>query len=200
MDQDSSAAQSLFSGLMIWGSEYLPSDILLSVNNIRGWAFEEGLVSEAELQLLTPERIEILAEHFLAEDSLSILIHLYQDPDGNLTYLEYPHLPINSLIRRSTTVDVVYWTMRPTLWGADGDVQGYGEVRLGFWYPGITTEGFCSVSNARVVTKKFRELYHRLSKRYPSRVLESGALDITVDGDVKARFFKSGRLFDVAFA
>lgn len=199
MRETTTRPQSVFSGLMLWGSEYLPDDILLSVNNIRGWALQKALVLEPELQLLSPERIQILAEHFVPEDKLSILICLYEDSEGNLTYLEHPHLPIRSLIKRGTHVDVVYWTMRPTLRSADGDVKGYGEVRIGFWYPGVTTEEFCSVSNARLVVEKFAALYDRLSASYPSSVLENGALNITVEGDVKARFFKSGRLFDVEF-
>ena len=199
MRETTTRAQPLFSGLMPWGAEHLPKDMFLTLNNIRGWALQKALILDPELQLLSPERIQILAEHFVPEDKLSVLIHLYEDSEGNLTYLEHPHLPIRSLIKRATRVDLVYWTMRPTLRSADGDEKGYGEVRIGFWYPGVTTEEFCSVSNARLVVEKFAALYDRLSDSYPSSVLENGALDITVDGDVKARFFKSGRLFDVEF-
>ena len=44
---------------------------------------------------------------------------------------------------------------------------------------------------------KFEDLHDRLSDHYPSAVLDAGSLDITVDGEVRATFFKSGRLFDV---
>ncbi len=186
----------LFSGLIFWGSEFLPREIIPSLDSIREWAFEEKLTWDAESQLMTSERIEALSEHFVYEDKLAILIHLYRK-SGNLCYLEHPYLPIKSLIKKAKEVEIVYWQMIPTVWNADGNIKDYGEVHFGFWYPGIGGEEFCSAATAKLVIKKFNDLFHRLSDIYGKNILNNGVLDIEVDGDVKAKFFKTGRLFDV---
>jgi len=187
--------KSLFSGLVFWGGEFLPGDIIPSLDSIRKWAFEQNLIWD-EGQLITPERIEALQKHFAYEDELSILIHLYKNSSGNLCYLEYPYLPVKSLIKKEKEVQIVYWQMWPSAWKADGSVIDYGEVRFGFWYPGNSGE-FCSTSNAKLVVKKFRDLFHQLADIYGGKILSAGVLDMEVDGDVKAKFYKSGRLFDV---
>jgi len=195
MVKPNSHEHALFSGLVFWGSEFLPKDIIPSLDRIREWAFEQELIWD-EGQLITSERIEALSEHFVYEDKLSILIHLYKDSSGNLCYLEYPYLPVRALIKRAKEVQIVYWQMIPTVWNADGNVGDYGEVRFGFWYPGVGGE-FCSTSNAKLVVKKFHDLFRRLPDTYAKNILSDGVLDIEVDGDVKAKFFKTGRLFDV---
>lgn len=187
----------LFSGLVFWGSEYLPGDITLSINSIRKWAVEQKLIWDVEDQLIASERIEELSKHFLSEDKLSILIHLYKDPSGNLNYAEYPYLSIRSLIKKGKNIKIVYWEIIPSVWSADGRIKEYGEVHFGFWYPGIGGDEFCSVSNAKLVVRKFYELYHELSNNYDKKILNNGVLSIEVDGDIKAKFFKTGRLFDV---
>jgi hypothetical protein len=187
----------LFAGLSFWGSEFLPRDILPSLENIRRWAFESGLITEPDLQLLTQEDVELLHRFFDKRDGLALCLHLYRDSEGSLSYFERPHMPIRSLVRRGTKVQLVYWAMRPTVWTAERVIKEYGEVRLGFWYPGTSPLEFCSESTAKLVVPKFKGLYDRLSDQCPSVVLEDGSLDITVDGEVSARFFKSGRLFDV---
>ncbi len=191
--------ESLFSGLVFWGSEFLPQDIAPSLREIREWAIRQGLIWDAESQLLSRERAKSLEEHFVHEDELGILIHLYKDSSGNLCYLEYPYLTVKSLIKRGEEVQIVYWQMIPTIWNADGSVAGYGEVHFGFWYPGVIGEEFCSTSYAKLVVRRFSDLFHQLSGAYNKRTLSDGVLDIEVDGDVKARFSKAGRLFAVDF-
>ncbi|HUW94208.1 MAG TPA: hypothetical protein VMW58_00325 [Anaerolineae bacterium] len=189
--------QPLFVGVTFWGSEFLPGDIVPRLENIRRWAFDNGLIMEPDLQLLTPDEVDILRQHFDLQDKLTICVFLYKDAEGSLCYFEHPHLPIGSLIRRGTEVQLVYWTMRPGIRTPDGEIVAYGEVRLGFWYPGTSPLEFCSESTAKLVVPKFNELYHKLSDQYPSAVVGDGSLDITIDGELSARFFKSGRLFDV---
>ncbi len=188
---------SIFVGLSFWGTQFLPRDVLPSLENIRSWAFDKRMITEPGLQLLTREAAAILRQHFDLQDKLTICVDLYQDPEGGLVYYERPHLPIRSLIRRGTRIQLVYWAMRATVWTAERAIKEYGEVRLGFWYPDTSPLEFCSESTARLVVPKFKDLYDRLSVRYPTAVLHDGSLDITVDGEVTARFFKSGRLFDV---
>lgn len=58
----------LFSGLVFWGSEFLPKDIILSLENIRNWATESKLIDDSEFQFITPERAGNLRKHFSCED------------------------------------------------------------------------------------------------------------------------------------
>jgi hypothetical protein len=187
----------LFVGLTFWGSECLPRDTLPSLENIRRWAFENHLITDPDLQLLTQHSVNVLHRFFDLQDKLTVCIHLYEDSDANLRYFEYPLLPVRSLIRRGTEVQLVYWTLSPTVRTVDGVVKAYGEVRFGFWYPGTSPLELCSESTAKLVVPKFKELHDSLSSRYPTATLRDASLDITVDGEVNARFFKSGRLFDV---
>lgn len=197
MPTASSEDQPLFVGVTFWGSEFLPGDIELSLDRIRRWAFDSGLIADSELQLLTRDGVDILRQHFDLRDKLTVCVLLYKDAEGSLCYFEHPHLPLRSLIRRGAQVQLVYWTMRPTVLTAEGVIKEYGEVRLGFWYPSTSPLEFCSESTARLVVPKFKDLYDSLAGRYPTAMLDDGSLDITVDGELSARFFKSGRLFDV---
>jgi hypothetical protein len=187
----------LFAACSLWGSGFLPRDILPSPGNIRRWAFESGLITEPDRQLLTQEDVELLHRFLDQRDRLALRLHIYRDSEGSLSYFKRPHLPIRSLVRRGTEVQLVYWAMRPTVWTAERVIKEYGEVRLGFWCPGTSPLEFCSESTAKLVVAKFKDLYERLSDQCPSVVLDDGSLGITVDGEVSARFFKSGRLFDV---
>lgn len=189
----------LFLGLVLWGSEFLPKDIIPTWGNIRGWAFKNNLIWEPESQLITSERIEELRKHFVYGDNLSVLIHLYKDSSGKLEYLEYPYLPIKTLIKRAIEVEIVYLQMIPTTWNINSSIKNFGEVRFGFWYPDISSEEFQSRSNAKLVVEKFEDLFYQLSENYIKKKLSNGILDIEVDGDVKAKFFKTGRLYDVKF-
>lgn len=189
----------LFSGLIFWGSEFLPKNIKLTLENIRNWAIENKLIDESKLQFITSERANNLKKHFSYEDELQILISIYKEDSGNLSYLEYPFIPIKTLIKKSKEISIVYWQIIPTIWNPDGSVEDYGEVHLGFWCPDIPEEEFCSLSNAKLVIKKFYDLYNKLPNKYAKKTLTGNILDITTDGEIKAVLFKTGRLFDVEF-
>ncbi len=191
--------QPLFTSLVFRGLEFLPKDIIPTFGNIRNWAFKQNLIYEPELQLITSERIEELRKHFVYEDGLAILIHLYKASSEKLDYLEYPYLPIKTLIKKAIEVEIVYWKMIPTSWDINGNIKNYGEVCFGFWYPNIAGEEFCSISNAKLVVEKFKDLFYQLPEIYVKKKLSNGVLDIEVDGDVKVKFFKTGRLYDVEF-
>ena len=205
-------SQNLFQGLVLWGSEFLPKDICPTLEDIREWAGKQNLIWD-EAQIITPERVNVLRKHFLPEDGLAILIHLYKDTEGKLNYLEQPFIPVRTLIKKQKEVDLVYWQLRSTATDSQGNVQEFGEVRFGFWYPNIETEEFISMSNAKMVCQKFFEMFQKLSKYYKAQKIKEEKLvrsshnminkisehilDIEVDGDVKAKFFKVGRFFDV---
>jgi len=196
--------QPLFSELVFLGLEFLPKDLIPNWDNIRGWAFKHKLILEPESQLITSEKIEELRKHFIHEDKLSIIIHLYKDSSGKLEYLEYPYLPLKTLIKRAIEVEIVYWQMIPmqmipTTWNINSSVKNFGEVRFGFWYPDISSEEFQSRSNAKLVVKKFEDLFYKLPENYIKKKLSDGVLDIEVDGDLKAKFFKIGRFYNVEF-
>ena len=186
----------LFSGLVFWGSEHLPRDLVISLGDIRQWAIDQQLIWDAEAQFVVSERIEELRKHFTPEHELSILIHLYIDDSGKLAYAEYSYLPIKSLIKMGQQIEIVYWEMMPSVWTSDGSVKEYGEIHLGFWIPNIGDE-FCSVSTAKLVIERFQNLYQHMSKDFDKKKLDNGVLCAEVDGEIKAKFFKSGRFFDV---
>jgi len=204
----------LFRGLIFWGSEFLSGEIYLTLEDIRQWAFNEGLIWDEDAQLITPEREKNLSKYFSPEDSLLILIHLYKDSQGNLNYLEYPFIPLKTLIKKQKEIELVYWQMKSTMVNPQGNIKEYGEVRFGFYFPEIDEE-FASMSNGKVVCQKFFEMLQKLSKDYEFKkhkkgnliTLENGQtvkvpeeiIDIDVNGCLKARFFKKGRFFDVEF-
>jgi len=186
----------LFTGMVFWGSELLPKDVTISLDSIRQWALKQKLIWD-EAQLITLERIDILREHFVPQDGLAILINLYTDSAGKLNYLELPYIPGRTLIKKAVQIQMIYWQMVPTVWSGDGTLTDYGEVRFGFWYPKIEGEEFASTSTGRLVVQKFNSFLGHLSEGYERKVLSSGILDIQVNGNVRAEFFKTGRLFDV---
>ena len=103
-----------FSGMVFWGSEFLPKDILLDMNAIRQWAVKSGMVSDPELQLVTDEKIGELGKMFNGDDALLVLIHLYKDEKGKLCYFEYPFVPVKTLIKKKLDIKLAYWT-----WASD---------------------------------------------------------------------------------
>ena len=191
---------SLFSGLMIWGSEYLPDNIFFEINAIRKWAFEKKMLSESEGQFIGKQRLSELHNHFTPKDGLYLLIHLYQNENGDLCYLEYPYFPVKLLIKREKQVDIVYWKVKPTIWDSSGNPINYTEIYFGFWYPGIDAEEFTSMSTSKSIVAKFHDLYKELSTDYETKTLKDGTLDITVDGAIKAKFLRIGRAFDVTLS
>lgn len=173
----------LFHGIIfLKGSfHFLPPDIALGLDEIRKWACEKGLVYDIESQIIVPEREEELFKIFQPDDELCVAIDIYKDSSGDLTYLEYPYIPVKTLIKKKKQIDLVFWWI---------DV---GEVGFHFWY-GDSAEEFCSLSTAKKVVKKFSELSEKF-KDYGEKI--DGRIEIEVDGAIQARFFKNGRYFDV---
>ena len=110
--------------------------------------------------------------------------------------MEYPYVPVKTLIKKGKDIRIVYWQMRPTVRNVDGKILEYGEVSFGFWYPECDDE-LCSISTAKKVSAKFGELFLQLSDDYQKEILKDDIKAIDVDGNVRAKFFKDSRYFDV---
>jgi len=186
----------IFSGLVFWGSEYFPENLRLSLNDIRKWAYTNKMIWDPEAQLIIGERLNQLYNYFKPEDQISILIHVYQNDKGEMNYLEYPYMPVKTLIKNQVQIEIVYWQFLPKT--ADSGIhREYDELHFGFWYPGVTDDEFASMSNAKVIFKKFYDLFNNLQNEFDTKVLPNGFTNITVDGAIKAKFFRMGRFYDV---
>ncbi len=187
---------SIFSGLVFWGSEHFPGNLRLSINDIREWAYKNKILLD-ESQIVVGEILYELNNcfKFKPEDKLSILMHLYQDEKGELNYLEYPYIPVKTLFKHQAKIEIVYWQMLPKITNS-GISRADDELRFGFLYPGATFE-FASMSYAKVVFKKFFDLFNSIQNEYDTKVLPNGFTDITVDGSIKAKLFKTGQFHDV---
>ncbi|MBN1454465.1 MAG: hypothetical protein JW963_25835 [Anaerolineales bacterium] len=177
------------------GTELLPGDLLLDPNVIRQWAMKKGFISDPEFQLLHPEKLQSLSKCFSSEDELLIAIALH-NKNGQAFYMEYPYIPVKTLIKHGTDIQLVYWRMSPTVWNQNREVVQFGEVRFGFWHPGCYEE-LCSLSTGKRVSAKFNLMLDKLSSVHNIERFEDGSKEIVVDGTVQARFFKDGRYFDV---
>ncbi|MCI0558951.1 MAG: hypothetical protein MN733_10680 [Nitrososphaera sp.] len=180
------------------GYEFLPGDLILTPKALRRWAFEQGLITDPEFQLLLTKRLQELKKCLLPDDKPQIAIAIHQN-DGGLSYFEYPYLPLTSLIQRGYEVQIVYWAVEPVSRDKAGSVIDFGEVRFGFWLSDCTEE-ICSASKAKRIAEKFHQLRTKLRGKYPVKVLHDGSEEITANGDVQAKFFKDGRFFDVQFS
>ena len=178
------------------GTEFLPDDLPLGLENIRQWALEAGLIWEAESQLLLGERLQNLAEYISQEDRLGLAIEIVKDEHG-ISYIEYPYLSVRSLIRRSEKIRLVYWRQRSTGRASESVLEG--EVRFGFWISGCADE-FCSVSTAKRVVEGFAKCFDRLSPTHAFKALADGSREIVVECQVTAKFESAGRSFDVTLA
>ena len=187
--------ESLFSGLVFWGSELLPPNIVPSLNHLREWAFQNGFANDPDADFVGLERLAELKKHFVADDMLMILVHLTNE-FGKMQYLEFPYIPVATLIKKQVWVDIVYWMLRPTSWTEDGAASQFGEVRLGFWYPGVEGDEFATRSNAKLICQRFGALTTGVDAKLKT-TLSDVSVDVEADGEVKARFSKVGRLFDV---
>ena len=149
----------------------LPGDALLPLDSVpaqqdlgkvRDWAIQQGLVTDLD-QLITEEVVEEVSKLFTLEDRLCVGIEIRD------LYLEYPVVPMQALITKRPSADIVYWAMarnarRPWAFSQE---KGYRPgVRFGFWLPGTSVE-FVSVSDALLVGRKFQELTDNLSNQYP---------------------------------
>jgi hypothetical protein len=188
-----------FYGLVLFaGMDQLPDDIILSLGEIRKWAFNEGLVTDPEFQFLVDDRVVALSGHFEPEDKLHIALAIHPG-GGEPFYFEYPYLPVRSLIRRGDQIQLQYWQMRPTRWDRDGNILQYEEARFGFIVPGCTEE-ICSISTAKRIVEKLGSFLEELSDQYQIERFSDGSKEITVDGGISATFFKEGRYYDIVLA
>ena len=183
-----------FSGIVFFsGFDLLPGDLPLGLDNIRRWAFDEGLIDDPEFQLLGAERLQELKKYISSDDQPGIAISLDEGETG-ISYMEYPFLPVRTLVRRGEVIRIVYWAMRPSAKDRRGRIVG--EVRFGFWLSDCADE-FCSLSTATLVVEKFGKLLDELSRTTPAKTLKDGYREITVDGAVRATFRREGRQFHV---
>lgn len=185
-----------FHGLVTFaGFEFMPKDVPMGVNEIREWAMKQGLITDTEFQLLHQKKIQKLSKCFSSQDELLVAIAIHEDSEKKF-YMEYPYVPVKTLIKKGNDIQIVYWSMRPTSRTLEGKIVEYGEVSFGFWYLECSEE-LCTISNAKKVAAKFDELYAKLADEYETKLLKDGVKDISVDGDIRAKFFKEGRYFDV---
>ena len=173
------------------------------IDAIREWALNKEIVWEPD-QFITDEAIEELSKVFAPDNNLSVAIHVTShgnNPEA-YTYLEYPFVPIGALIKIELEVELAYWSMEPDL-QRSGDHSDHNGVRFGYWLQDASLE-FVSISYSKVVAKKFEDLLHELSIKYPI-VLPGAAghtqseVEITVNGDIKAKFVKVQTAHDVHF-
>lgn len=81
-----------FRGIVFFeGAEYLPRDIVPSLEKIRDWAVNSGFVSDPEFQLLLRDRVGEIVKVVTPGDELSVAI-VVSDRNGNREYFEYPFL------------------------------------------------------------------------------------------------------------
>jgi hypothetical protein len=187
------------SGFVLFsGTELLPGDLLLDPNEIRQWAMKNGFITDPEFQLLHLEKLQSLSKCLSPEDELLLAIAFHNE-DDQAFYMEYPYIPVKSLIRHGTEIQLAYWRMSPTVWNQNREVVQFGQVRFGFWYPGCNEE-LCSLSTAKRVSAKFNLMLDKLSSVHNIERFEDGSKEIVVDGTLQAKFFKDGRYFDVTLS
>ena len=165
---------------------------------MRAWAIEEAMAIEED-QFITDDTVAEISKVFTPEDDLSLAVHVTRTTNGDI-YLEYPFVPMNTLVTRDLEIELTYWAMEPDPRRAGGHSDHHG-VRFGFWVQGSGVE-FVSVSWGKIVAQKFERLMRALSDTYPIVILgqeghTNAENEITVNGDVKAKFFKTGMAHDV---
>ena len=184
-------------GFQLWGSHNTPGDVIFDVDHIRQWAIDSGLV-DLEDQLISSDVIEDLSKVFSSEDNLFVVMHVSRNPDGSLDYMEYPGIPVVTLINKSLELEIVYWSCFNS------------RVEFGFSLndvPGLDGIEFASEATGKLTVPKFREklelLKHEGWETRPFQESEFDAseeLDVTdqdSDRRVRAIFKKSGRAHDV---
>ena len=82
-----------FAGLVFWGGEHLPDDVLVDLDPLRQWALDDGIIFD-DGQFVTSEEADELSQVFSSEDKLMLLLHLFKDKSGDLNYIEYPFIPV----------------------------------------------------------------------------------------------------------
>ena len=184
-------------GFQLWGSHNIPRDVIFDGDHIRQWAIDSGLV-DSEDRLISSDVIEDLSKVFSSEDNLFVVMHVSKSPDGGLDYMEYPGIPVVTLINKSLELEIVYWRCFNS------------RVEFGFSLndvPGLDGIEFASEATGKLTVPKFREklelLKHEGWETRPFQESEFDAgeeLDVTdqdSDRRVRAIFKKSGRAHDV---
>lgn len=176
----------LFRGLAFFqGAEHLPQDVPVRLSPIRDWAEQSGLIRGPD-RILTSRRVAAFSGACSPEDDLLVGIVIAGEPAPR-DYVEYPYLPVRSLVRRGGVVTLWSWKVKPA------------EVKFEFTIAGCA-ERFLSDSTGVHVVPKFAHALCRLADAYPVRTLPDGSRHIAVGGEANAKFHKSGRLFEVALA
>ncbi|TSA40472.1 MAG: hypothetical protein D4R58_02615 [Betaproteobacteria bacterium] len=186
-----------FAGLFFFeGVEHLPGDLMPNLGTIREWANSKGMISAPKFQLIGPDRIRDIFRVFSPDDKLLIAISISGHPEA-LNYMEHPYVPVRTLIRRSLPIRLVYWSVHPSRWDANGTPLAYGEARFGFWVSDCEDE-FCSSSNAKLVVPKFVALFDSVNDKFsPVKTKPDGTWEVTGEGVYIAEFRKIGRQFDI---
>lgn len=166
---------------------------------------------------MAKERTANIVQHFSEEDRLFILIDLYRDHlSGELAYLEYPFVPIRTLIKKQIEIKLQWWKMQTAATDKEGNATGFGDLRFTFYYSD-NPEEFASSSTATAVCQKFFNGFEQWAQAFNGKRGEerrqtvssataqtieevNHVLEIDVGCDVKAKFFKSGRKFDATLA
>jgi hypothetical protein len=187
------------------------------LKEIRNWAEAAGLVDEPDL-LVTQERVRDISDLFDAGDKLGITGFFVLDSVVPF-YHEQIYVPVATLIKKGIEIELVWWDMVAGEFDPSGRPLGYEEVRFGFWCHELVMEEFYSTCRGQIVVKKFEELtreYEDIAREIPDPALplwyisqgqesdedihQPTVTEVEVDGDIKARFFKRGRYFDVEFS
>lgn len=179
--------------VFLTGYELLPGVVILDPNSLRQWALREGLVTNPDIQLLVPQKLQELSKCFSSDDGLQIALAIYEG-DGGLTYFEYPSLPVRTLIRLGKSVRVSSWWLGSKLRDKNNNVVQ--QVGIRFMYPGCNLE-MCTLSTSKRIGEKLGRLLDQLSDAHPIKTLKNGYKEIAVNGVVQAEFIKDGRSFDV---
>ena len=189
-------------GVVYWGGGHLPRDSFPGLPYLRRWAVDSQLISDPDLQFVSTGDVEELRSVVGGDADFMVAVHICESPLGGLEYLEYPFIPVRSLIKANLLVRLVYWRLE----GAervDPDSDAVpGIIRFGFWLDGTHLE-IASESAGIIVNRKFREAFRELRDRFETRTVQEGGttqgIEIVPEGAVSARFFRTGRSNDVEF-
>ena len=162
-------------GFQLWGSHNIPRDVILDGNHIRQWAIDKGVV-DSEDRLISSDVVEGLSKVFSSEDNLFVVMHVSKNPDGSLDYMEYPGIPVVTLINKSLELEIVYWRCFNS------------RVEFGFWLndvPGFGGVEFASVATGKLTIPKFRDKLELLKHEgWETRSFQEDEFDVGEELDV----------------
>ena len=186
-----------FAGLHSWGGGNIPPDTIFGGDDVLQWAINSGLVNVEERLEAASEILPRLSKVFSVEDNLFVVMHVSKNPDGGLDYMEYPGIPVVTLINKSLEPEIVYWRCFNS------------RVEFGFSLndvPGLDGIEFASEATGKLTVPKFREKLELLKHEgwetspFQGDAFDGEELDVTnqdSDRRVRAIFKKSGRAHDV---